>query len=219
MTVIRQSVSFSIKDVANGAMISSLLAQKAQEARDKLIADQRAPSSYVTIVDGVRGADESSVRPDGYILYEFNLLGLAAAFAFSFAQAHSPVGKAGGAGTYRNSWIVLVDGRLWRNPLDTIPSGSTVAITNHTPYHRKIDTGAQRTIGFKVTEDIRQAVMKKFPTLKAERQFWNLPGGYILKGTHRPQSKRAGRAALAPRSDRTAGAKMTYPTVVITSRR
>jgi len=213
MAFVRRSVSIQISSLVKPADMGRLFATKAREGRDALIAAGRAPAMYETFVDGLAGAVEETVKvPGGVILYRFNVLGEAAAYAMAFAQGRSPVR----AGKYRASWVVLVEGRLWTAGLRSIPAGITVAVTNTAPYHRKIDVGGQRGIGQKIVEETRQATQRRFPILQVERQFWSIPNGYILKGRHHTRpSVRAHRT----RVDRMPGQPLTYPTIVISVKR
>lgn len=184
------------------------IATMARAARDKLIAAGDAPPFFTTYVDGREGAAEETVLPNGAILYRFNVLGLAAAFALEYARRRSPVQS----GEYRRSWFVAVDGRPYSGDLGAIPLDATVMVTNHAPYHRKIDTGGQRGIGRKIVEDTRQAVMARWPILSVSRQLVEIPGGYTLRGGHRARAGK--RLRVASRS----GAVMTYPAVVMRMR-
>src|ERR1700730_8105367 len=47
---------------------------------------------HVTIVDGVRGASEDQVRPDGTIVYEFELVSDVLGWIADQLELHSPVG-------------------------------------------------------------------------------------------------------------------------------
>lgn len=211
------------------AALSGVLATVARQKRDELIASGNAPPAYQTFVDGREGAPEESVRPDGAILYRFNLLGQAVAFALTYCLARSPVES----GAYRRAWFVAVDGRRWDGDLNDIPAGSEVLVTNPMPYARKIDVGGMRMkMPPQIVEGARQQVMHKFPTLSAQRTMVTLPSDvapagvevpYILRGHSRSRAKRyAARRLLAgtdtiavSRKDTAKGQQMTYPALVI----
>lgn len=197
---------------------SKVLAAIARRKRDELIASGDAPPSYTTFVDGVRDAREESVRPDGAIIYQFNVLGLAAAFGFTFLMARSPVDD----GEYRASWLVIVNGKKWTTDLDDIPHGAEVMIVNPKPYARKIDAGHMRMrVPPGLIEAARQAIRARYPTLDVWRQFVDVPpslgGGYVLRGRFRRGFRKAARSRA--RSDTQAGAIMTYPALVFSVRR
>lgn len=199
------------------AGLSHLLATTARNVRDDIIARGEAPNNYLTVVDGRKGASEDTVRPDGAILYQFGIVGLAAQFALGYLIARSPVRD----GDYRGAWLVAVDGRKWLGDLNDIPVGSEVMVTNPLPYARKIDVGHMRmSVPHALIEGARQVVRSRFPTVNAERALVTIPaalgGGYILKGRFRRGHRLHARTRL--RSDTQAGAEMTYPALILTSR-
>lgn len=207
MTTVRRSVALLLDNAIGPAAISARLAQHARTTRDALIAKGEAPPIFETFVDGRQGAREEEVRPEGAILYRFNVLGLAAAFALAYARERSPRLS----GEYRASWFVIVDGRPYGGDLAEIPGDATVMVTNHSPYHRKIDTGGQRGIGKGIVEATRQAVRIRWPALMVDRAFVEIPGGYVLKGRRRRKGRRL-------RASARAGAVMSYPAVLIRAR-
>ena len=208
MTAVRRDVLYTLDHLVPPEARAARIANMARATRDKLIADGQAPALYQTFVDGKAGAAEETVKPDGgTIVYQFNVLGLAAAFALEYARARSPAHS----GEYRSSWFIAVDGRPYTGDLAAIPGDAVVMVTNHAPYHRKIDTGGQRGIGRKIVEDTRQAVRAKWPVLLVERQFVEIPGGYVLKGRRRKGGRRL-------RASSRAGAVMTYPAIVMRRR-
>lgn len=200
------------------AAASHYLATVARQKRDALIAAGDAAPTYDTYVDGRHGASEDTVRPEGAILYVFNLLGQAATYGLNFARERSPRDS----GDYRLAWFVAVDGQRWTGNLNDIPAGSEVMITNPLPYARKIDVGHMKMrVPPGIVEDTRQAVKRKFPTVNSYRTMVTIPaslgGGYILKGHLRRGFRLHARKAL--RSDTQAGARMTYPALILTTRR
>lgn len=196
------------------AGLSLKLAAFARRSRDELIRDGEASPSFTTYVDGRRDAAEETVRPDGVILYAFNTLGLAAAFAITFCMARSPVDS----GAYRSAWMVVVNGRVWSGDLNDIPANAEVMITNPLPYSRKIDVGHMRMrVPPGIVEAARQQVLRRYPSLSAERALVTIPaslgGGYVLRGRFRRGRRQHARQRL--RSDTQKGAEMTYPALII----
>lgn len=208
MTVVRRSMIYSLDRLMPPERRAAAVAAMARAARDKLIAEGAAPPLYTTFVDGREGAAEETARPDGAILYQFDVIGIAAAFALEFARGRSPAQS----GEYRRSWFIAVNGRPYAGAIAAIPGDAVVMVTNRAPYHRKIDTGGQRGIGRNIVEATRQAVRARWPALLVERQFVEIPNGYIMKGGRRARS--GGRLRAASR----AGGVMSYPAVVIRRR-
>lgn len=213
----RRQVTALIDRHLSPAAQSAKLAAFAITKREEVISRGQAPNSYRTYVDGRLGAPEAAVRPTGAILYRFNLIGEAAAFALAYAIARSPVGKVpmprGKTRRFKESWFVAVDGKRWAGEMRAIPAGAEVMVVNDQPYSRKVEVGAIRTSGFKLVEDARQATLRRFPTMAVEKTFVLLPGGYVLKSNGR---RVAGRR---PNKSQRAGERLTYPAVIIKARR
>lgn len=197
-----------------------LLATTARRVRDDLIASGEASPTYRSFVDGLEGASEDTVKPDGSITYVFSGLGAAALEAVVYLTARSPRDS----GDFRRAWVVVVDGRVWVGNLEDIPPRSTVMVLNPLPYSRKVETGAMRmSTAPGIIEAALQNIRRRFPRLDFQKQFVRIPPGriqipnrfgpvpYILKGRQR-------RAARGRRRDLQAGAELTYPALVITER-
>jgi hypothetical protein len=183
--------------------ISRALAVFARSSRDAAIAEGIAAPTYRTIVDGATGASEDRVRPDGKIVYDFDVWDGVIPEILSLARSRSPRAS----GTYASSWFAMVNGVLWKS--DVIPVGAEVIVANDQPYHRKIHVGAmEMSVPPGIVEDLRQAVQRRFGNLlKAEVSFIHLAGGYVLKGHSRRRRK-----------DSKAGQAMTYPALVMKAR-
>lgn len=219
------------------AALSRHLATVARQARDELIREGSAPDSYETFVDGRRGAAEETVRPDGAIVYRFNLLGLAARLALDTAVRMSPRAPHEG-GDFANGWVVAVDGKPWIGALTDIPAGAEVMIVNTVPYARKIQVGAMPLMSVPpgIVERVRSRVRSRFPTLDAEVTFVRLPSSfgdarfptpYILRGRQRSFAvahiarirANGGRSVVTNRKDSREGEQVTYPALIISTRR
>ncbi|GBR07492.1 hypothetical protein [Gluconobacter frateurii] len=187
---------------------SAYLARVAINARDTAVRRGDAPPHWTTNVDGRQGAPESSVRPDGFILYKFNVMGLAAKAALQLCKERSPVRS----GRYRDSWVVVVEGKPWTDDVADVPEGKEVMIVNPQPYARKIDTGAMKmSVPPGIVEAVRQSIQRKFPTVNAARAFVTVPSGLLDNAPY--ILRRNGRA-----KDRTAGKAITYPALILTRR-
>ncbi|WP_336761220.1 hypothetical protein [Asaia sp. VD9] len=184
------------------------MARRAIAARDELIARGEAPPSWRRYVDGKADAPETSVRLDGAILYRFNLTGEAAQAGLDLCRSISPTRS----GKFRDSWVVLCDDKLWKQPLKDLPASATILIVNPLPYARKIETGAlEPRIRRNQIERVRQGLMRRFPTLNFGKLFVRLGGGIA------PQAPYLLRGASGERRTH-AGTFMTYPALEITGR-
>jgi hypothetical protein len=126
-------------DAVSAPARSQMLAQFAREQRDEALAiDERALGrlpTYHTFVDGSEGGSEDSVKPDGQIVYEFDLGTQALVQILAELKRLSPIRS----GRYANSHVLLADGAEvtdWSNP----PPASEYVVVNEQPYARKIET-------------------------------------------------------------------------------
>ena len=113
----------------------------ADVARDQLAAAEAANAAalgfvpkHVTEVDGVAGASEDRVRPDGEIVYTFDLLPNLFAWIAAALAEFAPVLT----GAFRHSFLVFVDGVL--TDLDgEVPEGREFVFMSSVPYAGKIE--------------------------------------------------------------------------------
>jgi hypothetical protein len=187
---------------------SAALASYARADVARLQNARRAPLDYTIFVDGREGAAPETVKPQGTIVYRFNGLAEAVAFALGFCIARSPFRT----GRYRKSWFLLVDGRAWNADFRDIPAGSEVYIVNTQPYHRKLEMtgGLQRS----TTRLCADALRKRSPGLMVSHDFLELPGGpapapYRMRGGV-VSRRRFQRARMS-----NPGEMMTYPAVIL----
>ncbi|MFT8245193.1 hypothetical protein [Roseomonas sp. BN140053] len=209
-SVFRRQVSVFVDRSLTPAAQSARLAAVAIEGREELIRSGRASPSYSTTVDGREGAPEAQVRPDGRIVYRFNLLGEAAVFAMSFLRSRAP----SRSGRFKDSFVYAVGEGFtggpargtWHNGAKVAASYGTariirtesfdpqrldaaeVLLFNQQPYSRKVDVqmAGSRRLRFEVPpgmfDDAAAAVRRRFPTIDARRIYTVLfPGGWRLK--------------------------------------
>lgn len=119
---------------------SAALAAFARERIDEAAGVNRAvlgrPVSYKTLVDGRRGAAIDTVRPDGVVVAEFDLVQETLIWIAGMLKENSPVLT----GQYRSSHDFLADGEVAdinNPPLDA----SEFSFVSNVPYARKIERG------------------------------------------------------------------------------
>ncbi len=188
------------------AAIAPALAAFARAELAKSIANGEGSPNYQKFVNGVEGADESTVTPPGPIVYEFNWWHDIVPFALQTLIELSPEDS----GAFKKSWFVMADGQTIADPAK-IETASVVQITNDQPYSRSIDVGHKRyRMGHQIIDTARQRVNSVFGNMiTARREMILLPGGYILKGHFRRGFRQHARRKLRP--DASAGQPMTYP--------
>lgn len=167
-----------------GQAAAARLAEYAQAERDRMIAaGQTVSSQYRTYVDGVEGAAERAVRPDGLILYDFDVFAAAIPYALEFCRSKSPVDS----GAYKNAWFALAAGVEWA-PGFSPPVGADVFVTNDRPYHRKISnsSGLEINAASGVLEGALDAVKARYgKVIDLKIEHVHLDGGWILRRDRR----------------------------------
>lgn len=174
------------------ADIQREVAKDARAARDALIAAGRFPRAFTVFVNGVRDAREETIRPDGAIVYDGQVLAPAIAFALGFLAQRSPdrvVRQGAGHGTpqrYRDSFMVAVSrGGVEGKPIpmaafrpEALSAEATGAfIYSPHPFSRQVDVQliGGRKLRFSTPpglyNDAARAVRSRFPTLNASRLY------------------------------------------------
>jgi hypothetical protein len=108
----------------------------AKREHAKVMRDAPRPGRFVRTVDGVRGAREEQVTPDGTIIYVYPRLDEVVQAAMELLFELSPVLS----GAYRMGHTLFVDGVEARN-LEAWSGQGQILISNVLPYSRKIELG------------------------------------------------------------------------------
>ncbi len=109
---------------------------KAQEINRKAIG---SVPEHETFVDGVRGAPLERVKPDGTIVFEFELASDVIAYCYNQVVKHSPRK----AGDFAKSHRIFADGVEVQTP-ELAVGADEVVITTVSPYARKIEGMGKR---------------------------------------------------------------------------
>src|SRR4029077_5670761 len=89
---------------------------------------------HTVAVDGVAGASEDRVRPDGEIVYTFDLMPDVFAWIAAELEAFAPVRS----GRFKHSFAFFVDG-IAADPAGEIPEGREFVFLSSVPYASKIE--------------------------------------------------------------------------------
>ncbi|UPY35494.1 hypothetical protein [Sediminicoccus sp. KRV36] len=191
-TAFQRSVDVFLSRSLSPAAMSAALADVAERGTRDLIASRRAAPRFTRIVDGVKNAPASSVKPTGLIVDEFYYLGDVAAFALAFLQARSPVLS----GDFKKGFFLGIAmtkggaGKFVRaanfNPEAVTPDVAEITIGNVEPYNRLVDVQkvGGRRLRFKVPPDLygdaAKALRGRFGNaVDAYRRYdVNFPGKY-----------------------------------------
>lgn len=118
------------------AQLNGRIVTIAKQANAAIMNLEPRPAGFVRTVDGIAGAQEEAVKPNGLIVYDYQRLDLVVAFALDTLRMLSP--KKSGA--YVEAHTVFINGRAAQPPY-VISARDDVAISNPEPYARKIEIG------------------------------------------------------------------------------
>ena len=119
---------------ARSAMLAAFAAETIEEAKQANKQVLGVVPPYDVFVDGQEGAALTSVKPDGVIRAEFELVNQALAWIYEQLQIHSPVLT----GAYASSHELFADGVDVGNP-NVAPPAEEYVFMNTQPYARKIE--------------------------------------------------------------------------------
>jgi hypothetical protein len=153
-------LSEDLSSKARSAILAEVAADMIEEAKEINRQVLGAVPPYTVTVDGSQSASLASVKPDGFIRADFQIVTEAIAWIYEQLQMHSPVLS----GRYAKSHEIFADGVEIDNPNDP-PPASEFVIMNTQPYARKIERGQSS----QAPDGVYQAVA----TL-AQRRFGNV---------------------------------------------
>ncbi|MCP1200057.1 hypothetical protein [Notoacmeibacter sp. MSK16QG-6] len=123
-------------DEERSRMLASFAREQLGEALARNTASAGSAPRYEKTVDHRRGAPEESVKPDGVIVYEFELVSGILEWIGDMLVKNSPVLT----GRYARSHIVLADG-IETDPAMPEAEAREYVFLNTVPYARKIERG------------------------------------------------------------------------------
>ncbi len=195
ITPIRRDLDVMFKqgigDKAQSALLATFALEKIEEAKAQNKQVLGVVPPYKIYVDGRQGAPLESVKPNGVIRVEFQLVNEALAWIYEQLQKHSPVLT----GQYANSHELFADGAQVANP-NAAPPAEEYVFLNTQPYARKIEGDLSREPSSKqapqgVYEAVATLAQSKFSRLGKIRFSYRTPiGGQIAGGRVGDRSKR-----------------------------
>lgn len=137
------------------AVVQGDIAAAAVRAHAEVMATDPRPINFVRHVDGVEGAPEQSVRPDGIIVYDYNRLDLIAKDALDLLRKNSPVKS----GDYVRGHVLYLNGQAVETLKNWKP-GDEISITNYVEYARVIEVGKRgsKTVKFSMPPHVYEKV-------------------------------------------------------------
>ena len=193
---------------------SRQLAAYAREAIVEVQAVNRAATgaspTYDVHVDGRQGAPLESVRPDGTIVAEFDLLNDLFEWIGEMLVKHSPVLT----GRYQDSHAFFADGVEIAPGAEVLPAEEYVFL-NLQPYARKIERGQSRQAPDGVYEAVTVLARRRFNNVASIRFTYRSPLlGYVPGAANRAE-RRALRNQPARQSAMRIERESRQPAIVI----
>lgn len=133
---------------------------------------------HTITVDGKEGAPLASVRPDGIIRAEFELVNEALAWINTQLQMHSPVLS----GRYAKSHELFADGVDTENP-NAAPPAQEYVFLNIQPYARKIERGQSSQAPDGVYQAVATLARRRFGNVaRIDFSYRTAIGGAVVGG-------------------------------------
>lgn len=185
------------------------IAETAKAQNAAIVGDMPHPLNVVRHVDGVLGAAESTVKPDGVIVYDYGRLDQVADFALDTVRQLSPVDS----GDYVRSHVLMLNGQVVVD-FSTWKPGDRITISNPLAYVRKIEIGKK---GYRahahVYEKAEQIVSRRFGNVaRVIFDFERAPDGAIFDWAKKSSMSHREHASTASREQWLTN----QPTLVIT---
>lgn len=207
-------VAAIIKEDLSPEARSQALADFARAAlSDAEVIDAAATGSkptHTTVVDGSEGASEDRVRPDGTILYRFNILPDIFGWILEQLEANSPVGSGRDPhiGLYKASHALFADG-VEIDPSQPIPPAQEYVFVNVTEYARKIEEGESSQASAGVYEAVATLANLKFGDMAAIKFSYRAPfDGTIIAYTPLGRSREKDHGNITAKRGRFAAARV-----------
>lgn len=173
---------FRVATQATLAETHKILVATAKREHARVMADDPRPTGFTRQVDGVLGAPEETVKPNGVIRYHYPRMEQVIRFAMETLIEMSP----SKSGAYRNSHTLFVDGHAAPTIAAARP-GAEISIGNPLPYSRKIEVGTMkmRVAGTeRVYRRAQKAVMARFGnTVNVKFAYRSIVGGTAKRGS------------------------------------
>jgi hypothetical protein len=134
---------------------------------------------YKVFVDGKQGAPLQSVRPDGVIVADFQLVSDVLIWISQQLAMFSPVKT----GTYKRSHVLFADG-VEADPTAVVPAAAEYVFMNSVPYARKVERGSSSQAPNGVYEAVSVLARQRFKNLaRITYGFRTAMSGSLIRGS------------------------------------
>ncbi len=158
-----------VSEPARSRYLASFAREKLTEAQEINRAALGRVPPHETFVDGRAGGNLDAVRPDGQIIFEFELLDEVFAWVGEMLIRHSPVGQAGDPrpghpGFYQASHAFFAD-NAQVDPGSPVPLAQEYFFVNTAAYARKIERGLSNQAPDGVYQTVATMASSRFSNL------------------------------------------------------
>lgn len=168
---------------AQSAMLAAFAAEAIEEAKQQNKQVLGVVPPYDVYVDGREGAPLASVKPDGVIRAEFELVNEALAWIYEQLQIHSPVLT----GRYASSHELFADGVDVGNPNAAPPAAEVYTFMNTQEYARKIERGASPQAPDGVYQAVATLAARRFGNIaKIRFTYASIAGNVKSRSSRQP---------------------------------
>ncbi|WP_427024713.1 hypothetical protein ACP4J4_01740 [Aureimonas ureilytica] len=161
ITPLDRDISLILDDLtspeARSARLAEFAAEQIAEVREANRASSGGEARYEQIVDGRKGAALTSVRPNGVIVANFDIVREVLDWIGDALVRASPVLS----GRFARSFMILADGVEVPQGGD-LPAAEEYAFTNAQPYTRRLERGASRQSPDGVFEGVASVAARQF---------------------------------------------------------
>ena len=178
-------INEALSPAARSAMLADFASQELAKGQARNMAALGRVPEHETIVDERRGAAVQTVKPDGTIVFEFQLIETALAEIHDLLMRHSPVKT----GQFRASHVMFADG-VETDPLRPVMAAE-YAFINMQPYARKIERGLSPKAPEGVYQVVSVLASKRYGNLaRISFSFRSIPSGAaVSKWAVRPSAQ------------------------------
>ncbi len=177
-------ISQDLSPAAQSAVLAEFALETLAEAEETNAVALGHPMAHKTYVDGREGASEETVRPDGVIVYEFEIVDDLFGWIEEQLIKHSPVGsgKDPHPGLYAKSHVFYADD-VEADPLKPPPGIRVGTYVSNLPYARKIEAGESPQQPDGVYQVVTHLAAQRFGNLaKIQFGYRTAADGGVVKG-------------------------------------
>lgn len=195
---------------AQSAVLAAFAKEQLADAEaTNALALGRTPS-HTTEVDGRQGAKIETVKPNGVVVFEFEMVSTAIEWLSQQLIEHSPQRS----GRYSKSHVLLADGQEVQIG-DTVPPASEYVFINTQPYAAKIERGLSNQASAGVYEVVATLGASRFGNVANIRFSFRVPpAGAVHEWASKTSMVRKGRPNM--RSATRAEWLRRQPAIVVT---